>query len=122
MTELYWFTILGNLHVIIKAIMIISILFFAVLFIFYLLSFSEEDEVNFCNTIAKYFKISLVTLATSTALFIFIPSSTELYAIYGIGGTIDYLKENNEAKKLPDNIIKATNIFLEEMEIESSNP
>ena len=58
MTELYWFTVLGNLHVIIKTVMIISILFFAVLLIFYLLSLSEEDEVNFCNTIAKYFKIS----------------------------------------------------------------
>lgn len=114
MTELYWFTVLGNLHIITKTVIIISFLFFTILLVFYLLSLSEEDEINFRNTIGKYLRISLITLATLVILHIFIPSSNELYAIYGIGGTIDYLKENNEAKKLPDNILKATNVFLED--------
>ena len=81
MTELYWFTVLGNLHVIIKTVMIISLLFFAVLLILYLISLSEEDKVNFYNNVRKYLKISLVTLET---IFLFIPSSTQLYAIYGM--------------------------------------
>lgn len=58
-------------------------------------------------------KISSITAVILILFYIFIPSSTQLYAIYGIGGTIDYLKENKEAEKIPDNILKAANTFLE---------
>ena len=43
----------------------------------------------------------------------FIPSEKQLYTIYGMGTVIDYAKESNEVKKLPDNTVKALNVYLE---------
>ena len=37
---------------------------------------------------------------------IFIPSERQMYLIYGVGGTLDYLKENPTAQQLPDKYIK----------------
>ena len=34
--------------------------------------------------------------------------------IYGIGGTIDYIKGNDTAKQLPDKCIEAIDKFLDE--------
>lgn len=38
---------------------------------------------------------------------IFVPTTKEALMIYGIGGTIDYLKENPTAKQLPDKCVNA---------------
>lgn len=38
---------------------------------------------------------------------IFIPTTNEALLIYGVGGTIDYVKSNKTAKQLPDKCIKA---------------
>lgn len=45
--------------------------------------------------------------------YTFTPSTEKAYKIVGIGGTIDYLKDNNTAKQLPDKCIKALDILLE---------
>lgn len=45
--------------------------------------------------------------------YTFTPSTRKAYKIVGIGGTIDYLKDNNTAKKLPDKCIKALDMLLE---------
>ena len=45
---------------------------------------------------------------------LFIPSKKELYTIYGVGTTIDYLKENPTAQQLPDKCIKALDVWLNE--------
>ena len=44
---------------------------------------------------------------------IFAPSIEQLYAIYGVGTVIDYAKESNEVKKLPDNAVKSLNVWIE---------
>jgi hypothetical protein len=33
--------------------------------------------------------------------------------IYGIGGTIDYLKSNETAKRIPDKCIKALDLYID---------
>lgn len=35
--------------------------------------------------------------------------------IYGVGGTIDYLKENKDANKIPDKCIKALDKYLDDV-------
>ena len=50
-----------------------------------------------------------------------IPSTSQCYAIYGIGSTIEYIQNSEEVKKLPDNAIKALNSYLESITEENEN-
>ena len=50
----------------------------------------------------------------------FIPSTEQLYMIYGVGGTIDYLKENPTAKELPDKCIKALDTWVDNLNKEGN--
>lgn len=45
--------------------------------------------------------------------YTFTPSTKKAYKIVGIGGTIDYLKNNDTAKQMPDKCIKALDLFLD---------
>ena len=45
-----------------------------------------------------------------------VPSKEELYAIYGVGSVIDYAKSSKEVQKIPDNAVKALNIYLEDIQ------
>lgn len=45
---------------------------------------------------------------------IFILSQKNLLIIYGVGGTIDYLKENKDANKIPDKCVKALDKYLDD--------
>jgi hypothetical protein len=42
----------------------------------------------------------------------FIPSEKQMYAIIGIGGTLEYLQNNDKAKHLPDKVIDAIDNYL----------
>lgn len=42
-----------------------------------------------------------------------IPSTNDAYAIFGVGATLNYLNNSAEAKKIPDNALKAVNYYLE---------
>ena len=46
---------------------------------------------------------------------IFIPTTNEALLIYGVGGTIDYIKSNDTAKQLPDKCIKALDKWVENL-------
>ena len=82
-----------------------SILFFSIF------PFLDGDEPN-----KKPFKISLIGAIVSFPLCVLIPSKNELYAIYGIGSVIDYAKDSKEVQKLPDNAVKALNVYLESIQ------
>ena len=43
---------------------------------------------------------------------VFTPTTKEALIIYGVGGTIDYVKSNKIVKELPDKCIKAADKFL----------
>jgi hypothetical protein len=41
--------------------------------------------------------------------------------IYGVGGTIDYIKSNDKAKKLPDKCIEALDKYLDNINKEEKD-
>mgnify|MGYP004481456109 FL=1 len=45
----------------------------------------------------------------------FFPTKSQLYIIYGVGGSIDYLKDNPTAKELPDKCIKALDNWVDNL-------
>ena len=54
-------------------------------------------------------------MASVAALgLVFVPSTKDMLIIYGVGGTLDYVKENNTANQIPDKCIKALDKFIDE--------
>ena len=45
----------------------------------------------------------------------FIQTTNEALMVYGIGGTIDYIKSNETAKQLPDKCIKALDKWVDNL-------
>ena len=45
----------------------------------------------------------------------FIPTTNEALMVYGIGGTIDYIKSNETSKQLPDKCVKALDKYLDNL-------
>ena len=62
----------------------------------------------------KMFKGSMFAIVLGVVMAIFIPSKKNLLIIYGVGGTIDYLKENKDANKIPDKCVKALDKYLDD--------
>ena len=113
METMYWLITLGELSGVCLAFSIATGVLSAVLLGFLIFGIKkEENPTYYCWTEKGYktgkicFKILISIFFISFIGSIFIPTTNQLYAIYGIGGSYDYLKSNPTAKKLPDKCIK----------------
>lgn len=109
MSELYWLTVVGNLKVMFVAVLIVS------LFVLVLCFIAIGDTQPESKALFTAIKVSLIGLVVSIVGLVFTPSTKQLYVIYGVGSVIDYYKNSDEAQKLPDNAVKAINLYLESM-------
>ena len=115
MSELYWLNVLGNLNGFCRFFMVLSIIAFVVCVIFYFVSKDEDLYSLTSKSIAKFIRFTLLPiLIISTIGNTFIPDAKTLYVIYGVGCTLDYLKENKTAKQIPDKAILALDKYLNE--------
>lgn len=112
MSELYWLSVLGNLHNFCVALAILAAFSILAVGFWFLLSYDDDDEP--LSYIKKVFKYSIFVFVFGTIMAIFIPSTKNLLIIYGVGGTIDYLKENKDANKIPDKCVKALDKYLDD--------
>lgn len=113
MEEIYWLQRLGSINTAMWVIFIFASICLIISFVSFL-CFYESQYMDFEFKLAKkalkwLAPIVFVTLCGG----IFIPTTKEMYAIYGIGGTIDYLKENEIAKQLPDKVINALDKWID---------
>lgn len=124
MSTLYWITILYNLKNLGMLICAVSLIFSSVCFLVNLF-YAEEIKEGMSTLSYKDFNKTknwtYTILTISILVVIFVPSENQLYKIYGIGGTIDYLKENPTAKELPDKCIKALDTWVDNLNKESNN-
>lgn len=112
MSELYWLGVLGNLHSLGEAIAVLSFLaMFLLLLILVTTTLDGYDKPPIC---LKLLKLSAVSTLIGFLMCVFIPSTKSLLIIYGVGGTIDYVKENKDANKIPDKCIKALDKYLDD--------
>lgn len=63
----------------------------------------------------RYFKRYTIVTLVLIVINIFIPTKNEALLIYGVGGTIDYIKSNNTSKQLPDKCVKALDKYLDNL-------
>jgi len=122
MNDLYIITILGNLGGLVIIVGLLCWLAGVALYICATIEADgyltqEEKEAQRHNK-KKAYKLLIIGFI-AILINCFIPNTKEMYAIYGIGGVIDYIKSNEKAKKLPDKVIDALDKYLDEQKNET---
>lgn len=100
MKEIYFLTIIGKIEFIASLTAVASLLVWISTLLWDLLE-AQEQIVQHKRLLKKVAIIFFVSATIAT----FTPNRKELLMIYGFGGTIDYLKKNKEAAKLPDAVV-----------------
>lgn len=116
MAEIYWMYVIGNVSDLFLIILIISSFCLVAGILSYCGTIEYDDEDKGKQFAKKLLHRSFIVIAISTIGILFTPSQKQLYAIYGIGGTIDYLKNNDKAKQLPDKCIDALTRYIDSIE------
>ena len=126
MTEIYWITRLDAICNFLTAITVVSFLISAFTIIFVVCNRTEannykEGSENWnyymqrFKMFLSYFKRLIFVAIVATFMNLFIPTTKQALLIYGIGGTIDYIKSNDTAKQLPDKYIKALDKWVDSL-------
>lgn len=110
MSEIYW---ISRLDYICNLFIVLSIVFgvIAVVGGFTLIVADKSDKDY--PVILKTVKKSLLMLSCSILVVIFLPDTKQAYMIWGLGGTIDYIKSNETVQKLPDKTVQCLDKFLD---------
>lgn len=116
MVELYWLTTLGTIGTTCGVIATVLCFFTAAFTIVFLIAdYTEsEREQRLLTKHKKYLRIAWILTFFFIMIGIFVPSEAQLYKIYGIGGTLDFLKENPTAQQLPEKYIKVLDKFADD--------
>ena len=113
MSEIYWITRLDDLNGLLATFIAISAALSMIFTILYFVGRSEEwEEVSIFKRIVKIF---IPTFIISLLLYVFTPTKEDMFLIYGVGGTVDYIKQNDKAKQLPDKCINALDAWVDSL-------
>ncbi len=113
MNELYWINVLGALSNISSLFCFVFGTATIISFVWSIAVVIEEDVDDKIRQIPKkYLKYFAILFSIFLTINIFVPNKNDLYVIYGIGNVVDYCKKNDGIKELPDNAIKALNLYL----------
>ena len=112
MKELYLLSLVGNIKI---ALVVFSsfgfVAWIAILAARYINYAYGDDDLP--KSVKKWERAFVIIGLVCTLLAIPIPSQKELYVIYGIGGTIDYIRNDSIASQLPDKCIRAIDVYLD---------
>lgn len=126
MEEIYWITRLDAICNFLTAVAVVSFLisvvtgFLAVCNKYEIHSYEEGSEPwNYCvqgfKMFSNYSKRFIFVTIIACLINFFIPTTNETLMIYGVGGTIDYIKSNGTAKQLPDKCVKALDKWVDNL-------
>ena len=115
MSEIYWITRFGYIHGLGIATLIVSGMILVIALVTWVIN-SDEDydfETRSIKAAIRVIKYTIVPFIVGILLTVFIPSTKEALLIYGVGGTIDYIKLNPTAKQIPDKCINALDKWVD---------
>lgn len=111
MSEIYW---ISRLDYICNLFIALSIVFGVIVVVGgFTLIVSDKSDKDY-PVILKVVKKSLLMFSCSILAVIFLPNTQQAYMIWGLGGTIDYIKNNETVQKLPDKTIQCLDKFIDE--------
>lgn len=117
MNELYWVTRLDAANFILLICLIIGCM---IVMLSTAILLDKRGDDDFHNDDDNYILCKNVLRTSSfitfiiCMLYILIPTQKQALVIWGIGGTIDYIKSNDTAKQIPDKCINALDKFIDE--------
>ena len=139
MNELYWISRLNIINNTSTVFFIISLIFTIVSTIgFYIakgnIIFYKRKEDKYGGYKGEIFEwegykgiwksvlsVFVPILILSSSVRIFVPTTEEAFIIYGVGGTIDYVKSNPTTKQLPDKCINVLDKWVDSWTIEKDD-
>lgn len=126
MNLIYWITRLDTINTILIITFIISLVGLLVSLIVYYCAngqsihdkhhgYDRDSEENreYANTAMKSIRYFIPIFSIITVLLVLVPTTKQALLIYGVGGTIDYLKQNPTAKQIPDKCINALDKWVD---------
>lgn len=118
MNELYWITRLDAINMTAGIAIVIGAAALIAMTILYLITNGDENEYaeNCRKKLRKAFKKWAIFSVISLLVFIFTPDRRDALLIYGVGGTIDYIKSNDKAKEIPDKVVDALTRYIDSIE------
>lgn len=116
MNEIYWLSRLDSIVTVFGVTLTIS----AICLVFFgIMSFVDpEGELVQISTRRNVVRRSMIITVISLLIVIFIPTSKQAMAIYGIGKTLDYVQQNENLHELPDKCVKALEAWVDSLELE----
>lgn len=140
MNEIYWITRLDGINTVAMVIVIITVIISIISLVGYFVSLGNisyykervkkgfkgleddvEEWINYAKVWKKIWVIFVPILIVSTLVKVFVPTTNEAFVIYGVGGTIDYIKSNPTAKQLPDKCVKALDRWVDNLGVEKTD-
>ena len=121
MNEIYWITRLDLISGWLIAFAVISGFIAFVSSCFYLAHRSEYEEhewessKNWMNFCSKSCRSSIFCFFLFLISSILTPTTKEAVLIYGVGTTIDYVKQNNTLQQSPDKCINALDAWVDSL-------
>lgn len=82
-------------------------------------NYEREQDESWMKWYEKCFKISLPCFLLFVTSSILTPTTKEALLIFGVGGTIDYIKSNETVKQLPDKCVDALDAWVESLNIKN---
>lgn len=108
---MYWIDVIGNISTATSILAGLSMTVAIICLIIVAIAISEEaDDAKFGKKGFTRFGIAGISLLI---IAVFTPSTKSMYMIYGIGGTIDYIKSNDTATQLPDKVVIALDKYID---------
>jgi hypothetical protein len=93
-----------------------------IMFIVFLISMEDirneevdENWLSFKKYCRKFRNVLLPVFIVGILGTGFCPTKNDMLLIYGVGGSIDYLRNNPTAQKLPDKCIEALDAWVDEL-------
>ena len=118
---MYWITVLGNLSTLFMTMCVLFGFVTGCIATLTGLDIAMKEDEGEIKLLYKWAKRCGIAFIITSIMAVFTPSTKDLYAIYGIGGVIDYVQSNETAKQLPDKTIEALDKWLDRMNEENND-
>lgn len=109
--SMYWIFVIGNVGIFFCVMATVCAFVAGVSAMIY---FTNSDYENEESNVGRVCKISTIAFVTSLTIAVFIPSSEQIMQIYVVDNVVEYVKDNDKAKQLPDKVVEVCDKLLDE--------